>query len=44
MAERKLWINHVGWTRNFIVSDLASLPYKEIVLQRLLKNQDDIGD
>ena len=43
MAERKLWINHVGWTRNFIVSDLASLPDKEIVLQRLLKNQDDIG-
>jgi hypothetical protein len=43
MAERKLWIDHVGWTRNFIVSDLAALPDKEIVLQRLLKNQDDIG-
>jgi hypothetical protein len=43
MAERKLWIDHVGWTSNFIVSDLASLPDKEIVLQRLLKNQDDIG-
>jgi hypothetical protein len=43
MAERKLWIDHVGWTRNFIVSDLAALPDKEILLQRLLKNQDDIG-
>ena len=43
MAERKLWIDHVGWTRSFIVSDLAALPDKEIVLQRLLKNQDDIG-
>lgn len=43
MAERKLWIDHVGWTRSFIVSDLASLPDKEIVLQRLLINQDDIG-
>ena len=43
MDERKLWIDHVTWTRNFIVSDLASLPDKSIVLQRLLKNQDDIG-
>lgn len=43
MAERKLWIDHVGWTRSFIVSDLAALPDKEIVLERLLKNQDDIG-
>jgi len=43
MDERKLWIDHVSWTRNFIVSDLASLPDKDSVLQRLLKNQDDIG-
>lgn len=43
MDQRKLWIDHVLWTRNFIVSDLASLPDKEDVLQRLLKNQDDIG-
>lgn len=43
MAERKLWIDHVGWTRNFVVSDLSAIPDKEIVLQRLLKNQDDIG-
>lgn len=43
MNERKLWIDHVLWTRNFIISDLSSLPDKEVVLQRLLKNQDDIG-
>jgi hypothetical protein len=43
MDERKLWIDHVLWTRDFIVSDLASLPDKDVVLQRLLKNQDDIG-
>ena len=43
MNERKLWIDHVSWTRNFIVSDLASLADKDVVLQRLLKNQDDIG-
>jgi len=44
MAERKLWIDHVLWTRIFIVSDLASLEDKEPVLERLLKNQDDIGN
>lgn len=43
MDERKLWIDHVLWTRSFIISDLASLPDKDFTLQRLLKNQDDIG-
>ena len=44
MDERQLWIDHVSWTRNFIVSDIASLEDKNIVLERLLKNQDDIGN
>lgn len=44
MAEQKLWIDHVLWTRNFIISDLTSLEDKEMVLDRLLQNQDDIGD
>lgn len=44
MAERRLWIDHVGWTRSFIVSDLANLEDKDKVLERLLKNQDDIGN
>lgn len=44
MAERKLWIDHVLWTRNFIISDIASLKDKDAVLERLLKNQDDIGN
>lgn len=43
MDERKLWIDHVSWTRSFILSDLSSLPDKGSVLERLLKNQDDIG-
>lgn len=43
LDQRKLWIDHVLWTRNFLVSDLASLPDKDAVLQRLLKNQDDIS-
>lgn len=28
MAERKLWIDHVLWTRSFIVSDLSELEDK----------------
>ncbi|WP_330362473.1 hypothetical protein [[Clostridium] dakarense] len=44
MAERQLWIEHVLWTRNFIISDLSSLEDKDVVLERLLKNQDDIGN
>lgn len=44
MEERRLWIDHVLWTRSFIVSDLASLEDKNDVAERLLRNQDDIGN
>lgn len=43
-AEQKLWIDHVSWTRSYIISAIASLPDQNDVLQRLLKNQDDIGN
>jgi hypothetical protein len=42
-ALRKLWEDHVTWTRNYIVSALAGLDDAAPVAQRLLKNQDDIG-
>lgn len=41
---RKLWEDHVTYTRNFIISTLAGLPDQVAVTKRLLKNQDDIGD
>jgi len=44
MAERRLWMDHVAWTRSFLISDLASLEDRDDVLERLLKNQDDIGN
>ena len=44
MLQRKLWIDHVSWTRSLIISDLASLEDKGPVLERLLRNQDDIGN
>ena len=43
-AMRKLWTDHVTWTRLFIVSAAAGLPDKDATTQRLMKNQDDIGN
>ena len=43
VEERKLWQDHVSWTRDFIKSDLAGLEDKDKVLERLFKNQDAIG-
>lgn len=44
MTQRRLWIDHVSWTRSYIISAIASLEDKDMVLERLLKNQDDIGN
>jgi hypothetical protein len=41
---RKLWEDHVTWTRLYIVEAVAGLPSKDATAQRLLKNQDDIGN
>ena len=41
---RKLWEDHITWTRLTIVSFAADLPDLEPTLERLLRNQDDIGD
>lgn len=41
---RKLWEDHVTWTRLFIVSAIAGLPDIDATAGRLLQNQDDIGD
>lgn len=43
-AMRKLWEDHVTWTRLYIVSAAADLPDQNATAQRLLKNQEDIGD
>lgn len=41
---RRLWEDHIGWTRLYIISVFADLPDKDLVAARLLRNQDDIGD
>jgi plastocyanin len=43
-AMRKLWEDHVTWTRMFIVSAAANAPDKDAVTKRLLQNQTDIGN
>jgi len=42
-ALRKLWSEHVVWTRQYIVSALANLPDVQTAAKRLMKNQEDIG-
>lgn len=41
---RKLWEDHITWTRLYIVSFAANLPDQEAVTTRLLQNQVDIGN
>jgi len=41
---RKAWIDHTIWTRSYIVSAISGNPDQKDVLDRLLRNQQDIGD
>lgn len=41
---RKLWEDHVTWTRNVIFCIIDGLPGTDQAVARLLKNQNDIGD
>lgn len=41
---QKAWIDHTIWTRSYIVSALSDLQDQKEVLDRLLQNQQDIGN
>lgn len=41
---RKLWEDHIVWTRQFIVSSVADLPDAGTAAERLLLNQEHIGN
>jgi hypothetical protein len=40
---RKLWEEHVVWTRLFIISALAGLPDLDVTTKRLLRNPEDFA-
>src|SRR5215472_8858861 len=41
---RKLWEDHITWTRNVILCIMDGLPGTDQAVTRLLSNQDDIGN
>ena len=41
---RKLWEDHIIWTRNVILCIMDGLPGTDQAVTRLLSNQDDIGN
>jgi hypothetical protein len=41
---RKLWEDHITWTRLYIIAAEAGSPDTDATAQRLLQNQTDIGD
>ncbi|HEX2178299.1 MAG TPA: hypothetical protein VHL54_02095, partial [Actinomycetota bacterium] len=43
-ARDRLWADHVMWTRNFIVAGLQKSDDTQTAAERLLKNQEDIGN
>jgi hypothetical protein len=41
---RRLWSDHVIWTRQYIVAAVGGDPSSSVALSRLMKNQEDIGN
>ena len=44
MGMHKLWEDHIVWTRNVILNIMDDLPGTDQAANRLLQNQDDIGN
>ena len=41
---RKLWSDHVIWTRDYIIEAVSGNPAAPATLARLMRNQEDIGN
>ncbi len=44
LALRKLWSDHVFWTREYVVAAIVEAPNANEAAARLLRNQEDIGN
>ncbi len=44
LALRRLWADHVIWTREYVVAAVGGTPDANTAATRLLKNQEDIGN
>jgi hypothetical protein len=44
MDMRKLWEDHISWTSTYIMASVANLDDTGQIAERLLKNQQDIGN
>ena len=40
---RKLWTDHVVWTRDYVIAAIDGQPSAQAAANRLMKNQEDIG-
>jgi hypothetical protein len=40
---RKLWTDHVVWTRDYIIAAVGDQPDATAAANRLMRNQEDIG-
>lgn len=43
-AMQRLWIDHVVWTRQYVIAAVDERPELDAATTRLLKNQEDIGN
>jgi hypothetical protein len=41
---RKLWTDHVVWTRDYIIAAVGDQPDAKAAANRLMRNQEDIGN
>jgi hypothetical protein len=44
LAMRRLWSDHVFWTREYVTAAIFGTPNADSAATRLLRNQDDIGN
>jgi hypothetical protein len=44
LAMRKLWSDHVFWTREYVIAAVVGTPNADEAAGRLLRNQEDIGN